>query len=78
MTTLEGTIMDESERNMDQFLTDLHSIKAQLIRFKSATTSPAALKVSELKDIHLNIDVLLARLQLNSLGLSRVPSSLLG
>jgi hypothetical protein len=71
-------MMEKIDENMDQFLTDLRSMKAQLIRCKSATTSPAALKVSELKDIHLNIDVLLARLQLNSLGLSRVPSSLLG
>jgi hypothetical protein len=70
--------MDKIDDKMDQFLTDLHSMKAQLVHFKSATTSPAALKVSELEDIHLNIDVLLARLQLNSLGLSRVPSSLLG
>jgi hypothetical protein len=70
--------MDKIDDKMDQFLTDLHSMKAQLVGFKSATTSPAALKVSELEDIHLNIDVLLARLQLNSLGLSRVPSSLLG
>ena len=60
--------MDKIDDHMDQFLTDLHSMKAQLIRFKSATTSPAALKVSELKDIHQNIDVLLARLQLNQLA----------
>jgi hypothetical protein len=38
-------------------------MKAQLVRVKSAATKPAALKVSELEDLHRNIDVLLARLQ---------------
>lgn len=55
--------MDKIDDHMDQFLTDLQSMKAQLARVKGAGTSPAALKVSELEDIHRNIDVLLARLQ---------------
>ena len=41
--------MDKIDDKMDQFLTDLHSMKAQLVRVKSAPTSPAALKVSELE-----------------------------
>jgi len=59
--------MDEGARDMDQFLANLHSMKAQLVRVKSAATNPATLKVSELEDIRRNIDVLLARLQLSSL-----------
>jgi hypothetical protein len=61
------SIMDQGARNMEQFLTDLHSMKAQLVRVKSAATNPATLKVSELEDIRRNIDVLLARLQLSYL-----------
>jgi hypothetical protein len=42
---------------MDQFLTDLHAMKDQLIRVKGAATS-------DMGDIQQKIDVLLARLAL--------------
>jgi len=63
MTNLGGRIMKKIDENMDQFLTDLLSMKAQLIRVKGAATSTAALKASELEAIQRNIDVLLTRLQ---------------
>ena len=49
---------------MDQFLTDLHTMKDQLIRVKGATTSAAAIEASDMGDIQQKIDVLLARLAL--------------
>jgi len=55
--------MKKIDENMDQFLTDLLSMKAQLIRVKGAATSTAALKASEMEAIQRNIDVLLTRLQ---------------
>jgi hypothetical protein len=56
--------LDKIDDIMVQFLLDLHSMKAQLVRVKGAATSWAALKDNELQDIHGKIDVLVARLQL--------------
>ena len=52
MTNLEGLIMDEGDRNMDQFLKDFYTMKDQL-----------ALKSTELEDIQQKIDVLRTGLQ---------------
>jgi hypothetical protein len=52
MTNLEGLIMDEVDRNMDQFLKDFYTMKDQL-----------ALKSTELEDIQQKIDFLRTRLQ---------------
>jgi len=62
MTNLEGHIMDKIDESMDQFLTDLHTMKDQLMRLKGAATSTASLKASDMEDIQQKIDVLLARL----------------
>jgi hypothetical protein len=62
MTNLEGHIMDKIGEDMDQFLTDLHTMKDQLMRLKGAATSTASLKASDMEDIQQKIDVLLARL----------------
>jgi hypothetical protein len=64
MTNLEDTIMDEDNRNMNQLLADLY-MKEQLIRVKGAATSAASLKASDMDDIKLKIDTLVARLQLS-------------
>jgi len=57
--------MDKIDENMDQFLTDLHTLKSQHIRMKGASTSVASLKSSDMEDIRLKIDTLVARLQLS-------------
>jgi len=62
ITNLEGTITDEGDRNMDQFLRELHTLKDQIIR----GTSTAPLKTSETEDIQQKIDVLLTRLQVGN------------
>jgi len=48
---------------MDQFLTELHNLKDQLIHAKGAATSAASPKSSDTEDIQQKIDVLLARLR---------------
>jgi len=55
--------MDKTDDHMDQFLRDLHAMKDELGRVKSATTSMAALKASDMESIQQKIDVLLTRLQ---------------
>jgi hypothetical protein len=54
MTNLEGLIMDEVDRNRDQFLKDFYTMKHQL-----------ALKSTELEDIQQKIKFLRTRLQSN-------------
>jgi len=54
--------MDKIGEDMDQFLTDLHTMKDQLMRLKGAATSTASLEASDMEDIQQKIDVLLARL----------------
>lgn len=56
--------MNKIDKNMDQFLADLNTMKSQLIRVKGAATSTAFLKASDTEDIQLKIDALVARLQL--------------
>ena len=65
MTNLGGHIMDKIDENMDQFLTDLHTLKDHLVRVKGAATSAESLKASDMEDIKLKIDTLVARLQLS-------------
>ena len=55
--------MDKIDDNMEQFLANLHSMKAQLLRVKGAATSTAAMKASDMAAIQRKIDVLLTRLQ---------------
>jgi hypothetical protein len=62
MTNLGGRIMEKIDSNMDRFLTDLHTMKDQLIRVKGAATNAASLEASNMEDIQQKIDVLLARL----------------
>jgi len=57
--------MEKIDENMDQFLTDLHTMKEHLIRVKGAATSAASLKASDMDEIKLKIDTLVARLQLS-------------
>ena len=54
--------MDNIDDKMDQFLTDLQTMKDQLIRVKGGATNTAAMKESDMQDIQQKIDVLLARL----------------
>ena len=63
MTNLEGTIMDEGDRNMDRFLTDLHILKEQLMRAKGPVTKTPSLQTGDMEDVQQKIDVLLTRLQ---------------
>ena len=57
--------MEKIDENMDQFLTDLHTMKEHLIRVKGAATSAASLKASDMDEIKLKIHTLVARLQLS-------------
>ena len=52
INNLEGLIMDEGDRNMDQIFKDFYTMKDQL-----------ALKSTELEDIQQKIDFLRTRLQ---------------
>ena len=56
--------MDKIDGKMDEFLADLHTMKSHLIRVKGAATSAASLNASDMEDIRLKIDSLVARLQL--------------
>lgn len=52
MTNLEVLIMDEGDRNMDQFLKDFYTMRDQLV-----------LKSTELEDIQQKIDFLRTQLR---------------
>lgn len=60
--------MDKIDENMDQFPTDLQTMKSQLIRVKGAATSVESLKSSDMEDIELKMDRLVARLHMSYLG----------
>lgn len=55
--------MDKIDENMEQFLTDLHTLKSQLIR--GMARSVESLKSSNMEDIELKMDRLVARLQMS-------------
>jgi hypothetical protein len=66
--------MDKIDENTNQFLTDLQTMKTQLIRVKGAATSVESLKSSDMEDIELEMDTLVARLQMSYLGGSHRPT----
>jgi hypothetical protein len=55
--------MDKIDENMDQFLADLHLMKANL-RVQGAATSGVPTS-SDMDDMRLKIDMLVARLQVS-------------
>lgn len=66
--------MDKIDENTTQFFTDLQTMKSQLIRVKGAATSVEALKSSDMEDIELEMDRLVARLQMSYLGGTHRPT----